>query len=211
MDKGSGRTAEQPAVVEKRGNWGTKIVLVLVTLVLLALLVLLAITWLPRAWAIQVGQISDESIMVNGFAGFACGLVFTAVPLLMLRRVLRLHGGLAGRVVWLILAALFAAPNLTTLGIVLGTGNSAHAAERTLDVDAPGFRLGSVIGAVVAALLVLMFWVLMGNRHRRKKQLHVRDAEIEQLRHEVKRREAESRTSPEPPSGDHGAPEEKPH
>ena len=131
-------------------NWGTKIVLVLITIVLLALAGLLAVTWLPRWWAHRVGGVVDGAISTGVFAGLTCGVVFTAIPLLLLRRVFAWRGvAVASRVVWLILAAVFAAPNLTTLAIVLGNGNTAHAAERTLDVEAPAFRTSTAVGAVI--------------------------------------------------------------
>jgi hypothetical protein len=63
-------------------------------------------------------------------------------------------------------ALLVASPNLVTLGIVLGPGGGAHAGERTLDVEAPGFRASSLIGAIVAALTVLVVWLLLHSRRR---------------------------------------------
>ena len=36
-----------------------------------------------------------------------------------------------------------------TLGIVLGISDAAHAGDRILDVEGPGFRLWSLIGAIV--------------------------------------------------------------
>jgi membrane protein implicated in regulation of membrane protease activity len=190
VDKGPGRPAEQP-VASKNSNWGTKIVLILVTIVLIALAALLAINFLPNWWAHRVGEVADGKFTSGIFAGLTCGVVFTAIPLLMLRRVFGRHGGVAGRTIWLILAALFAAPNLTTLAIVIGNGNAAHAAERTFDVEAPGFRNGSAIGAAAGAVLVMMFWLMMAGRRRRKKQLHQRDVELEHLRLEVQRRQAD--------------------
>ena len=67
-------------------------------------------------------------------------------------------------------AILIASPNLITLGIVLGPGGGAHAGERTLDVDAPGFRSSSLIGSVVAALVVLAIWLLLRSRSQAKQE-----------------------------------------
>lgn len=159
--------------------------LVLVTIVLLALAGLLAVTWMPSWWAHRVGDVADGKWTSGTFAGLTCGFVFTAIPLLMLRRVFARHGGIAGRLVWLLLAVLFAAPNLITLGIVLGNGNSAHAAERTFDVEAPGFRNATTIGAAVAVVFVVMLWALLASRRRRARQLRERDAELKSLRQQV--------------------------
>ncbi|MBK7621222.1 MAG: permease [Kineosporiaceae bacterium] len=183
---GTQPTTPQPTVVVQRErDWSTRIVLVLVTVVLLALAGLLAVTWLPSWWAHRVGDVADGTMSSATFAGLTCGFVFTAIPLLLLRRVFARHGGLGLRMVWLMLAVVFAAPNLITLGIVLGNGNSAHAAERTFDVEAPGFRNATAIGAAVAVVFVVMLWALLASRRRRSRQLHERDAELKALRQQV--------------------------
>jgi anti-sigma-K factor RskA len=66
---------------------------------------------------------------------------------------------------------LVAAPNLLTLGIVIGRGGAAHAAERTLDVDAPGFRNSSLAGAILAVLALAAAWYLLFSRQRAKERL----------------------------------------
>ena len=172
--------AEAPQVVVVREpNWGTKIVLVLITVVLLALAALLAVTWLPRWWAQRVGGVVDGAISTGVFAGLTCGVVFTAIPLLLLRRVFAWHrGGVTSRVVWLLLAAVVAAPNLTTLAIVLGNGNAAHAAERTLDVEAPAFRTSTAVGAGIGVAAVLLWWMLLAGGRRRRRQLEQLKAEV---------------------------------
>ncbi|MBL8931351.1 MAG: hypothetical protein JNL54_14620 [Kineosporiaceae bacterium] len=198
-------TGPRPTVVVKRErDWGTRVVLVLVAVVMLALAGLLAVTWLPRWWAHRVGEVSDGKFSSGIFAGLTCGFVFTAGALLLLRRVFARHGGFGARVVWLLLAIVAAAPNLVTLGIVLGTGESAHAAERTLDVEAPGFRAASAIGAAVAGAFVLMWWVMMAGRHRRQRQLRERDAELAELRQRVTERPAAPEPHPDRPR-DHEA------
>jgi len=195
-------------------NWSTRIALVLVTLVLLALAVVLAVNLLPSWWAHRVGEVSDGKFTSATFAGLTCGFVFTAAPLLMTRRVFARHGSLVSRVVWLLLAALVAAPNLTTLAIVVGTGDAAHAAERTFDVEAPGFRNATAIGAAVAVVFVVMLWFLLAGRRRRGRQLRDAETELERLRSEVRRREQElsDGDAPTPRSGPNptAAPSERP-
>jgi hypothetical protein len=64
---------------------------------------------------------------------------------------------------------LIALPNLLTLGIVAGSGDGAHAGERILDVDGPGFRTATAMGATAAVLVLLALVVLgvMRGRDRR--------------------------------------------
>ena len=42
-----------------------------------------------------------------------------------------------------------------TLGIVLGISDAAHAGDRTLDVDGPGFRAWTLIGVIAGLVAVL--------------------------------------------------------
>jgi hypothetical protein len=145
-------------------------------------LVLIGAAVLPRWWAHRIGNVSDGSITAGIAAGLACGVVFTALPVLALRGVVRRHRSWTARFAFLLLAGLLAAPNLLTLGIVVGSGNAAHAGERTMDVDAPGFRGATLAGAIVGVLLVAVYWVLMAGRRRRKRQL-------EELRAELRKRD----------------------
>src|SRR6478672_6201672 len=127
----------------------------------LALVVLLALSaFLPRWWSHRIGNQADGSF-TNGIGlGLFYGFTFTLLALVLLVVGLRRIRSWKGRLIVLGVAILIASPNLITLGIVLGPGGGAHAGERTLDVDAPGFRASSLIGAIVAALLVLAVGLL---------------------------------------------------
>jgi hypothetical protein len=65
---------------------------------------------------------------------------------------------------------LAAAPNVLTLGIVIGRGGAAHAGERTLDVEAPGFRNSSLAGAINAVLALVALQYVLFSRYRAKEQ-----------------------------------------
>lgn len=69
------------------------------------------------------------------------------------------------------MAVVLASPNLFTLGIVLGRGDAAHAGDRTLDVEAPGFRGGTLAGAILAALALLGVKYLLVSRQRAREEL----------------------------------------
>lgn len=110
----------------------------------------------PRWWSHRMGNVIDQRLAFGSFVGIVIGLIFTVLPLLVL-----CFGWRFRRSSWpwlvgvVVAAALVASPNLATLGVVLGSGSAAHAGERTLDVEAPGFRGGSLVGAVVGVVLVV--------------------------------------------------------
>lgn len=152
----------------------------LVFLAVLALIAwLLAITFVPRAWAQYLGNQIDGRMGVGTLWGLGLGFACTLVPLVIARQALRGFGaGLKAFI--LLLAAALALPNLMTLGIVYGTSGGAHAGERILDVDGPGFRVGSASGAIAAGLvfLLLTWWgLLRWNDKRKIRKLRSQQAE----------------------------------
>ena len=126
--------------------------------------------FLPRWWAERMGELSDR-----GFArGIAWGLFFggvcTLVPLLQVLLAVLVRHKRGGRIIAgiaAVLALLFALPNLMTLSIVFGGNSAAHAGERIMDVEAPGFRGASLVGAIIATL-VFVGVVVLANRYRRR-------------------------------------------
>jgi hypothetical protein len=117
-------------------------------------LVVVASAFIPRWWAHRVGDYVNESFTRGILSGLVLGFVFTFVPLVVAWNGVRHLRSWRGRIVVLAVAALLAVPNVLTLSVVLGTGNAAHAGDRTLDVEAPGFRGASLAGALFAGALV---------------------------------------------------------
>ena len=147
---------------QRESTWGRRAAWSLGTVAVAVVLWLIGAAVIPRWWAQRVGNIVDGRLTVGALYGLFIGFVFTAAPLICLWLALRLRSRRRtwrGWVGWLVGAAIAAAPNLMTLGVVLGTGNAAHAGERILDVDGPGFRVWSLIGVIlaVAAALVLVY------------------------------------------------------
>ena len=130
--------------------------------------------FVPRWWAERIGELSDR-----GFArGITWGLLFgglcTLVPLLLLLPAILFRRKRGGRVIAgiaALLALLSALPNLMTLSVVLGGNSAAHAGERIMDVEAPGFRGASLVGAIIAALVFVGVVVLTIQYRRRGRQL----------------------------------------
>lgn len=143
--------------------------LTVVAVVVVALVVLLAgSAFLPRWWSHRIADQANGSF-TNGIGlGLFYGFTFTVLALVVLWFGVRRITSWKGRLILLGMALLIASPNLLTLGIVIGPGGAAHAGERTLDVDAPGFRASSLIGAVAALLVVLVVSLLLRSRRRSK-------------------------------------------
>jgi hypothetical protein len=128
-------------------------------------LVLLGAAFLPRWWAQRVADQVEGSFASGTTLGLFYGFVFTIIPLIVLWISMRLFRSWKPRIALVVVAAVLAAPNLLTLGIVLGTGSGAHAGDRTLDVEAPFFRGATLIGALIATALVGSAWYLVSGRH----------------------------------------------
>jgi hypothetical protein len=149
-----------------RSSWTRQVVVGALVVGAILLLGLIASATIPRWWAQRIGDQVDGSIVAGTLVGLFYGFVFTVLPLLVLAVVLRWRRTWRALVMALAFAILLAIPNLLTLGIVLGTGNAAHAGDRILDVEAPAFRGASLTGALVAAALVVFVGYLIVSRDR---------------------------------------------
>ena len=152
----------------------------LTVIVLLALGVLVLVAgsaFLPRWWSHRVADQANGSFSSGIGLGLFYGFTFTLLALIVLWFGLRRVSSWKGRLVMLAAALLVASPNLLTLGVVLGRGGAAHAGERTLDVEAPGFRASSLIGAVVAVVVLVAAGLLLNSRRRAKEEAKALRAE----------------------------------
>jgi hypothetical protein len=147
-------------------NWSRRIVVGLVVAGAVVAVWLAGAAFLSRWWAQRIGDQVQGSITTGTLVGLFYGFVFTLLPLVILALALWLLDSWRWRVVAIVLALLVAMPNLLTLGIVLGTGSGAHAGDRILDVEAPAFRGGTLVGALVAAGLIAIAWYLVATRRR---------------------------------------------
>jgi hypothetical protein len=121
---------------------------------------------IPRWWAQRIGGVVDGSLLLGSFVGLIVGLVFTLLPLVVLTMGWKYREGIKRAIVFFVVAAILGLPNLATLGIVMGNGSGAHAGDRILDVEGPGFRGGSLVGAIFGLLLFLGAGYLLSSRRR---------------------------------------------
>ncbi|MET1006192.1 MAG: hypothetical protein ABWX96_11610 [Propionibacteriaceae bacterium] len=165
-------------------RWGGRVVLVVVAILVAVLFYYIAAAFIPRWWSQRVGRQVDGRITLGVTWGLLYGAIFTMLPLLVVAQIRRPQFGWKIKIGLIVLALVLAAPNIMTLGIVLGLSRAAQAGDRVLDVQAPFFRgaslAGAIIGAVLAAGLILLFTLL---RHRGE--------ELEELRADLRRRQLE--------------------
>jgi MFS family permease len=126
--------------------------------------------FVPRWWAHRIADQVGGSIAQGIVVGLVYGVLFSALPLLVLWLGFRKRRSWKLWTAFVVVAMLLALPNLLTLGIVVGGGSGAHAGERTLDVDAPGYRGAVLVGVLlVLALAALVGYQLVtGKRLRRR-------------------------------------------
>jgi hypothetical protein len=174
------------------GSLRRKVLIVVVVAGLLVAAYVFAVSVLPRWWSHQVGDQVDGDLTTGGLLGFMYGFLATFLPLLVVGLVWRFRRhSVWAWIVGVALALVLAAPNLITLGISIGNGNAAHAADRTLDVEAPWFRGGIAVGVAVGALLACYVGYAIASRSRARRR-----AEEAQARMEAERRQSEGRAAP---------------
>lgn len=182
-ESGSGDSAlvggQQGAPKERHILRRLVMVVALVAALFLAWIVGAAVV--PRWWAQRVSGLIEGRIVFGNLLGLGSGFLFMVLPLLVLRmgwKFSKSWKNWKGLLATIVAAAIVAAPNLLTLGIVLGTSKAAHAAERTMDVDGVGFRGGSLVGAVLGLLVFVGTALLLNSRRRNKRRVAALKAEL---------------------------------
>lgn len=159
-----------------RPSWVNKAILITVGVVGLIIAYFVLAAFLPRWWSIRVGNLADQAFSKGISWGLTFGVMCTLLPLLLFSAawaVRKKRGGKITAIVAVVLAVVTAFPNLLTLSIVLGGNNAAHAGERTLDTEAPGFRGATAVGAIIAVILfaALTFLAVRAQNRRAQKRL----------------------------------------
>ncbi|MFF0490837.1 permease [Nocardia sp. NPDC003482] len=166
-------TVEQPSGTGSAHPWRNRIIGLGLVIVVLVIAYLVLSAFIPRWWAQRVSDMSGHGSFAKGiWSGLVLGFAGTLIPLLLLLAAALMWRRRGGRFVAgaaAVLAIVAALPNLMTLSIVAGGSNAAHAGERVLDVDAPGFRGATLVGAIVAAVLFVLLLFLLTRRRLRKR------------------------------------------
>jgi hypothetical protein len=165
----------EPRPAESRTDWSHRIKVWGGITVAVLVGLLIGAAFIPRWWAQRVGDQANESFTGGIMLGLFYGFIFTILPLLLIIWGIRRRRS-AKAWLWILGGvALLALPNLFTLGITLGPGSGAHAGDRTLDVEAPGFRGATLGGALLAFAAVGFIWYLLSSRRRARRELRARE------------------------------------
>jgi len=176
---------DQPDVAP--GAWVKRIVLAIVLLAAVYIGFRVSAAFFPRWWAHRVGDQVDDKLTRGTFWGLFYGFVFTFVPLLVLFQIRRRFFSWTWRIIVAVIALLLAAPNWLTLSVVAGDSKASHAGERIFDVEAPGFRAGTLGGVIAgAALAIIITAASMRLKYRKNEVKRLRGE-----RDELKRAQAE--------------------
>jgi hypothetical protein len=171
---------DQPDIAP--GAWVKRLVLAVVLLAAAYVGFRVSAAFFPRWWAHRVGDQVNDSLTKGTSWGLFYGFVFTFVPLLLLFQIRRRFFSWTWRLVVVVVALLLAAPNWLTLSVVAGNSKAAHAGERIFDVEAPGFRAGTLIGVIVGAVLALVITAASMQMKRRKNEVKRLRGERDELK-----------------------------
>ena len=163
---------DQPDIAP--GAWVKRIVLAVFLLAAAYIGFRVSAAFFPRWWAHQVGDQVNDSLTKGTLWGVFYGFVFTFVPVLLLFQIRKRFFNWTWRIIVAVIALLLAAPNWLTLSVVAGDSKAAHAGERIFDVEAPGFRagtLGGVIGGALRAIVITAAGMQMKHRKNEVKRL----------------------------------------
>lgn len=186
-----------PAPSTPKPNWKRRTILALAGFVALVLLVLFARAFLPRWWAQRVGSQVNGHFSGGVAWGLFYGFLFTFIPVIVIRQVVRKRFNWPVRVIIIVVAVLLLAPNLLTLSVVLGNGGAAHAGQRIMDVDAPAFRGATLVGAIIGVATAVFTLYALASRRKRGielKQLRAREREREAAEQARQKAEGEQST-----------------
>jgi signal transduction histidine kinase len=175
----------------RAGTWVNRAVLVLVLVALAYVAYAVSAAFFPRWWSHRVGDQVQGRLAAGTLWGLFYGFVFTFVPLLLLAQMRRRFLNWTWRFIVLVVAVVLAVPNWLTLAVVVGNSKAAHAAERTFDVEAPGFRVATTIGAISGAVVALLLVGASMRLTRRRHQVKNLKGQLSERERAEREREAE--------------------
>ena len=148
-----------------------RVILIVIAVAVVIVGYFVGAAFLPRWWAREIGGWTRDSFTRGLLYGLAFGTVFTLVPLAVAATAFHRRLNQRVRALIVLLAIVFAIPNLLTLGISAGSGGGAHAGNRILDDRAPFFQGATLIGAIVAVVIfALALWLARARTNLRRER-----------------------------------------
>lgn len=133
----------------------------------LALVVLLGVAVLPGWWDDLVGSVVQGVDGRGIVLGLVLGAVFTLLPLGVAALAMRSGLTVRARVALVVVALLLLLPTVLTLATAAGSSDARH----VLAIEAPGLRGATVVGVVVALVLVAALLGARAFTRRRRRAL----------------------------------------
>ena len=162
-----------------------------VAVVVAGVIAFAGVSALPRWWARRVGEQADGSRSTGIALGAMYGFVSLVLTVVVLVLVYRIAGGRwRWWLVGLALALVVAAPNLLTLWSGLGLTERARNADRIFEVQAPWFRTGTLLGALLGVAAAAFIWHMVASRRSAR-------GEAERAREELRVSQGEQVPGPE--------------
>lgn len=171
-----------PPVQPASGKTRRRVIIGAAAVAVLVILYFVLSATLPRWWGETTGNMVGGNSALGAFVGLVFGLLFSLLPLIALRYIVKPGLSRSARALMAVLVVVLAIPNLLTLSVVWGGNNSAHDGLRAMNDHAPSFRGASLIGFLVAvAVFVLALALLASRKHTRQRvrKLSAKLAEVE--------------------------------
>lgn len=199
-------TEHAQVTVRNKGNWGARIILLLVALLVLVIAYFALASVLPVWWANIIRNQVQGNLGAGILVGMFYGFVFTLVPLLVAWQATHKAVKWPWKTVIVLLAVALATPNLLTASILISNSEAAHNGQRIFGTEATWFPLWTQISAIAAVVMFVAgvsLWSVW--RGRGKKMKAFKKAEAERLlaarAAEKEARDAERAAAGQPTSG----------
>lgn len=169
-----GATSDYAEKIVKAGSQALDVIKrVVISAVVIIIIGLIAAAIVPRWWSQQLGELIDGSLTTGSAIGVILGFVCTLVPLMLLAWGFSRHETKGGNIlVFAVPALLIALPNLATAWVTFGGGSGADAGRQVLNVNGPGLRGGTLVGALVALVVFVWSQYILISRRKAKQRLN---------------------------------------